>query len=186
MSSDYEDKESMCFGKLVVVPAMKCHLREVIKNLRAEDVRELEYSTGLSAVAAAAKAFALSPRRWAVLQGGECIALGGAQAYKGFEHVAAIWFFGTTALDAVRKEFVRIGLYYAKLLHKQWHCLLNVLPPWVFQERSGMRRLLERCGFSIHKATPCGPQGRLLHVFMTKEDMLMDISRLQNTASTTI
>lgn len=180
MSRSYNDDTKDCvrFGELVVVPATKKHLREVVHHLRDEDVRELEYATGYSAKAAAARAFALSPKKWAVLQGESCIALGGAQSYEGHEHIAAIWFFGTSALHAVRREIVRIGLYYSKLLHEQWLCLVNVMPPWVFQERSGMRRLLQRCGFHINDPKACGPHGRLLHVFMTNNTMLADVSRL--------
>ncbi len=180
MSKSYakECQGGVRFGELVVVPATKEHFREIVQDLREEDARELAYATGLPAVVAAARAFALSSKRWAVLQGRRCIALGGAQGYADHEHVAAIWFFGTPALRCVRKDVVRIGLYYTNLLHKEWLCLTNVLPPWVLQERSGMRRLLQRCGFHIHEATPCGPQGRLLHVFMTKKDMLTDVGRL--------
>ncbi len=165
-----DTKDGMRFGDLLVVPATKHHFREVIEDLRQEDARELSYATGLSAVAAAARAFALSSKRWAVLQGQHCIALGGAQAYTSHAHVAAIWFFGTSALHAVRKQVVRIGLYYTQLLHQNYLCLMNVLPPWVLKERTGMRRLLQRCGFHIDEPKPCGPHGRLLHVFMTNKD----------------
>ncbi len=171
------NQQSVCFGKLVVIPATKYHLKDVLANLRSEDVRELEYSTGRSARAAAARAFALSPQRWAVMHGNKCIALGGAQSYVEHKHVAAVWFFGTPELHSVRKEVVRIGLYYTKLLHAIWPCLVNVLPPWVLQERNGMRRLLQQCGFTISEAKPCGPSGRLLHVFMTKKSMLEDKER---------
>lgn len=169
MKSENDDRKEglVRFGELLVIPATKAHLREVLRDLRDEDKRELEYATGFPAIKAAARAFALSPKRWAVLKEGHCIALGGAQTYAEFPQVAAVWFFGTPALTLFRKEVVRIGLYYTALLHKEWPCLANVLPPWVFQERTGMKRLLERCGFTITEAEPCGPEGRLLHIFNT-------------------
>lgn len=159
-------------GRLRVVPARRHHLRAVLANLRPSDCHELQYATGRSARAAAARAFALSPLRWAVLRGATCIALGGGRPYAEHPGVAAVWLYGTPQLDAEHRALVRLAPLFAAQLRRVWPCLVNVVPAFTLAARPGMARWLERCGLTVCPEQPLGPAGRMLHPVIGKRELL--------------
>lgn len=142
-----------------VVPARRCHLREVLLRLRPIDVVEMEQASGRTAQAAAARAFALSPVRWALLHEGGCIALGGARPYAQFPGVAAVWLYGTPALDRAGRVLARLAPLFAARLRAVWPA-----------SRSAMERWLARCGLSLAPARPVGAEGAFMYPCITVEE----------------
>lgn len=152
-----------------VVPARRCHLREVLLRLRPIDVAEMEQASGRTAQAAAARAFALSPVRWALLHEGACIALGGARPYAQFPGVAAVWLYGTPALDRAGRVLARLAPLFAARLHAVWPVLVNVVSPAQLAFRPAMERWLARCGLCLAPARPVGVAGAFMYPCITGE-----------------
>lgn len=152
-----------------VVTARREHLRAVLADLRPADRTEMEMATGGAAERSAARAFALSPVRWALLCEGACIALGGARAYGHRPGVAAVWFYGTPALDRAGRVLARIVPLFVARLHRVWPVLVNVVSPAQIAARPGMVRWLSLCGLALAPALPVGAGGALLHPCITKE-----------------
>ncbi len=150
-----------------VVPARRCHLREVLPRLRKTDASEMEQASGRAAQAAAARAFALSPVRWAMLHDGRCIALGGARPYAQFPGVAAVWLYGTPALDRAGRALARLAPLFAARLRAVWPVLVNVLSPAQLAAYPAMERWLARCGLFLAPVRPVGAEGALMHPCMT-------------------
>lgn len=161
--------------RLTVVPARRGHLREVLPALRTRDRAELEALGPRGATAEAARAFALSPMRWAVLRGGRCVALFGARPYPGLSGlsgvsgVAAPWLFGTPALDAEGRALARLGPLFAARMRAAWPCLVNMIHAPALAERPATARWLELCGFAVaQRPAPLGRDGAPFHPFANR------------------
>lgn len=72
---------SISLESLYLVPADKVHFQSVVRQLRYSDCQEMEASTSWHAEKAAARAFARSSFRWALMHEDSCIALGGIRHY---------------------------------------------------------------------------------------------------------
>ncbi|WP_420192417.1 hypothetical protein [Nitratidesulfovibrio sp. HK-II] len=162
--------------RLTVVPARRVHLREVLAALRPRDRAELEALGPRGATTEAARAFALSPMRWAVLRGGRCVALFGARPYPGLSWVsgpsgpsgvAAPWLFGTPELDAEGRALARLGPLFAARMRAAWPCLVNMIHAPALAERPATARWLARCGFAVAaRPAPLGRDGAPFHPFI--------------------
>lgn len=159
--------------RLTVVPGRRGHLREVLPALRPRDRAELEALGPRGARAEAARAFALSPMRWAVLRGGRCVALFGARPYPGLSGlsgvsgVAAPWLFGTPELDAEGRALARLGPLFAARMRAAWPCLVNMIHAPALAERPATARWLARCGFAVAaRPAPLGRDGAPFHPFI--------------------
>ena len=165
--------------RLTVVPGRRGHLREVLPALRPRDRAELEALGPRGAMAEAARAFALSPMRWAVLRGGRCVALFGARPYPGLSGVsglpglsgvsgvAAPWLFGTPELDAEGRALARLGPLFAARMRAAWPCLVNMIHAPALAEQPATARWLARCGFAVAaRPAPLGRDGAPFHPFI--------------------
>jgi hypothetical protein len=157
-------------------------LREVLPALRPRDRAELEALGPRGARAEAARAFALSPMRWAVLRGGRCVALFGARPHPGLSGVsglpglsgvsgvsgvAAPWLFGTPELDAEGRALARLGPLFAARMRAAWPCLVNMIHAPALEERPATARWLARCGFAVAaRPAPLGRDGAPFHPFI--------------------
>ncbi|MEG6506340.1 hypothetical protein [Nitratidesulfovibrio sp. 1201_IL3209] len=152
--------------RLRVVPARREHLHEVLPRLRPRDRAELDALGPRGAVAEAARAFALSSLRWAVLRGGRCVALFGARPFPGMPGTAAPWLFGTPALDAEGRALARLGPLFAARMRAVWPRLLNMVHAPALAQRPATARWLARCGFSVAAhPMPLGHGGAPFHPF---------------------
>lgn len=152
--------------RLRVIPARRQHLAQVLADLRPRDRAELDALGTRGAVAEAARAFALSPLRWAVLRGGRCVALFGARPFPGMPDTAAPWLFGTPALDREGRALARLGPLFAARMRAAWPRLLNMVHAPALAERPATARWLARCGFAVAAhPMPLGRDGAPFHPF---------------------
>lgn len=152
--------------RLHVVPARRQHLRQVLPNLRPRDRAELEALGPRGALAEAARAYALSPLRWAVLRGGRCVALFGARPFPGMPDTAAPWLFGTPDLDAEGRALARLGPLFAERMRAAWPRLVNMIHAPALAERPATAHWLARCGFAVAAhPMPLGHGGAPFHPF---------------------
>lgn len=156
---------------LRVVPARREHLLAVLPRLRSRDRAELDALGSRGAVAEAARAFALSPMRWAVLRGGRCVALFGARPLPGLEGIAVPWLFGAAELDGEGRALTRLGPLFVAHMRTIWPQLLNMIHAPALAERPATARWLARCGFSVAAhPLPLGQGGAPFHPFIAGVD----------------
>ncbi len=152
--------------RLHVVPARRHHLRQVLPDLRPRDRAELDALGPRGAVAEAARAFALSPLRWAVLRGGRCVALFGARPFPGMPDTAAPWLFGTPGLDAEGRALARLGPLFAARMRAAWPRLVNMIHAPALARQPATAHWLARCGFAVAAhPMPLGHGGAPFHPF---------------------
>ncbi|MDR3045783.1 MAG: hypothetical protein LBU75_16225 [Desulfovibrio sp.] len=170
--------------RLHVVPARRQHLRQVLSHLRPRDRAELDALGPRGAVAEAARAFALSPLRWAVLRGGRCVALFGARPFPGMPDTAAPWLFGTPDLDAEGRALARLGPLFAARMRAAWPRLVNMIHAPALAERPATAHWLARCGFAVAAhPMPLGHGGAPFHPFTSGDFLAASIAPEQPTST---
>lgn len=155
--------------RLTVVPARREHLRQVLPCLRPRDRAELAALGRRGAEAEAARAFALSPMRWAALRGGRCVALFGACPCAGLPGAAAPWLFGTGELDAEGRALARLGPLFVARMRSVWPRLVNMMHAPALAASPATARWLSRCGFDVAaRPAPLGRDGEPFHPFVAR------------------
>lgn len=170
--------------RLHVVPARRQHLRQVLPNLRPRDRAELEALGPRGALAEAARAYALSPLRWAVLRGGRCVALFGARPFPGMPDTAAPWLFGTPDLDAEGRALARLGPLFAERMRAAWPRLVNMIHAPALAQRPATVHWLARCGFAVAAhPMPLGHGGAPFHPFTSGDFPAASVAPEQPTST---
>lgn len=136
---------------------------DLAPRLRAEDVQECLYSSGLPAKESLLLCFH-SGETFAVVWGDEVVALFGHMGVPGV--IGVPWMLAAPALSSIRKSFLRECREYVHRMLTIYGRLENYV--WVGNELH--IKWLRWLGFEFELAQPCGLDGQMFYRFSMKDN----------------
>jgi hypothetical protein len=153
-----------------VIPATEAHALELARTMHPATAA-LEAELGLTPGEAVIRSMGASEASFAVLAGGELLAIFGVAQHPGTPPgtLGNVWVMASSAVDRHRIEFIRAGRAAVGVLLR----LYPVLVGFADVRHEGMVRFARWLGFEVKEPRPHGAAGKPSHlIFLRRREWL--------------